>query len=103
MLLLERDYTQPDRIVGELLQPGGYLVLKKLGLDCCTENIDAVKVGQQDKYRPGTVKCECVSPCLVHQQSLQQCTSSTQQEGSCQLQPDVRLVAGLLMHTAVSR
>lgn len=44
MLLLERDYTQPDRIVGELLQPGGYLVLKKLGLESCTDNIDAVKV-----------------------------------------------------------
>lgn len=44
MLLLERDLSQPDRIVGELLQPGGYLMLKKLGLDSCTENIDAVKV-----------------------------------------------------------
>lgn len=44
VLLLERDLTQPDRIVGELLQPGGYLVLKKLGLEECTENIDAVKV-----------------------------------------------------------
>lgn len=44
MLLLERDLSQPDRIVGELLQPGGYLVLKKLGLEDCTENIDAVKV-----------------------------------------------------------
>lgn len=46
MLLLERDFSQPDRIVGELLQPGGYLVLKKLGLESCTENIDAVKVSQ---------------------------------------------------------
>jgi hypothetical protein len=45
VLLLERDYSQPDRIVGELLQPGGYLVLKKLGLETCTDNIDAVKVG----------------------------------------------------------
>lgn len=44
MLLLERDLSQPDRIVGELLQPGGYLVLKKLGLEDCTDNIDAVKV-----------------------------------------------------------
>jgi len=44
VLLLERDLSQPDRIVGELLQPGGYLMLKKLGLESCTENIDAVKV-----------------------------------------------------------
>lgn len=29
VLLLERDLAQPDRIVGELLQPGGYLALKK--------------------------------------------------------------------------
>ena len=29
VLLLERDLSQPDRIVGELLQPGGYLALKK--------------------------------------------------------------------------
>ena len=44
MLLLERDFTQPDRIVGELLQPGGYLMLKRLGLERCTEGIDAQKV-----------------------------------------------------------
>ena len=44
MLLLERDLTQPDRIVGELLQPGGYLMLKRLGLEHTLENIDAQKV-----------------------------------------------------------
>lgn len=45
VLLLERDLSQPDRIVGELLQPGGYLQLKKLGLEGCVEGIDAIKVG----------------------------------------------------------
>ncbi len=45
MLLLERDLSQPDRIVGELLQPGGYLMLKRLGLEGCVEGIDSVKVG----------------------------------------------------------
>lgn len=30
--VVERDLTEPDRIVGELLQPGGYRALKKLGL-----------------------------------------------------------------------
>ncbi len=44
MLLLERDLTQPDRIVGELLQPGGYLMLKRLGLHECTTEIDSQKV-----------------------------------------------------------
>lgn len=31
-LTLERDLSEPDRIVGELLQPGGYNALKELGL-----------------------------------------------------------------------
>ena len=31
--VIERDLKQPDRIVGELLQPGGCKALKKLGLN----------------------------------------------------------------------
>jgi squalene monooxygenase len=45
VLLLERDLAQPDRIVGELLQPGGYLMLKRLGLAGAVLGIDAQKVG----------------------------------------------------------
>lgn len=30
--VIERDLTEPDRIVGEYLQPGGYLKLIELGL-----------------------------------------------------------------------
>jgi squalene monooxygenase len=45
VLLLERELSQPDRIVGELLQPGGYLLLKRLGLAHCCDGIDAQKVG----------------------------------------------------------
>lgn len=30
--IIERDLSEPDRIVGELLQPGGYNALLKLGL-----------------------------------------------------------------------
>ena len=44
VLLLERDLSQPDRIVGELLQPGGFLKLKSLGLASCVEGIDSQKV-----------------------------------------------------------
>lgn len=44
VLLLERDLSQPDRIVGELLQPGGYVMLKKLGLEACVDGIDAQRV-----------------------------------------------------------
>lgn len=44
VLVLERDLTEPDRIVGELLQPGGYLKLLELGLTDCLEGIDAQRV-----------------------------------------------------------
>ena len=32
VVVVERDLKEPDRIVGELLQPGGYRALKELGL-----------------------------------------------------------------------
>lgn len=32
MHAIERDLSEPDRIVGELLQPGGYLKLVELGI-----------------------------------------------------------------------
>ncbi|KAL1943664.1 hypothetical protein VTO73DRAFT_4109 [Trametes versicolor] len=40
--LLERSLAEPDRIVGELLQPGGIMALKNLGLESCVEGIDAI-------------------------------------------------------------
>lgn len=42
--LLERSLAQPDRIVGELLQPGGVLALRELGMEDCLDGIDAVPV-----------------------------------------------------------
>jgi squalene monooxygenase len=42
--LLERSFAEPDRIVGELLQPGGWAALRALGIGDCVENIDAVPV-----------------------------------------------------------
>jgi squalene monooxygenase len=44
VLLLERWLKEPDRIVGELLQPGGVSALEKLGLAHCLEDIDAIPV-----------------------------------------------------------
>ena len=44
VILLERSLKQPDRIVGELLQPGGVSALEKLGLSDCLEEIDSVRV-----------------------------------------------------------
>lgn len=48
VILLERWMREPDRIVGELLQPGGVAALKKLGLDDCLEGIDAIHVKGYD-------------------------------------------------------
>ena len=42
--LLEKSLKEPDRIVGELLQPGGVSALKELGLENCLEEIDSVRV-----------------------------------------------------------
>ena len=44
VILLEKSLKEPDRIVGELLQPGGVEALEKLGLRHCLEEIDAVTV-----------------------------------------------------------
>ncbi|WWD18298.1 hypothetical protein CI109_102748 [Kwoniella shandongensis] len=44
VVVLERDLSEPDRIVGELLQPGGVEALEKLGLGSVLEGIDAVPV-----------------------------------------------------------
>ncbi|KAK9447007.1 squalene epoxidase-domain-containing protein [Limtongia smithiae] len=50
VLVIERDWSEPDRIVGELLQPGGVLALTKLGLRDCLEGIDAVPVYGYDVF-----------------------------------------------------
>ncbi|KAF4075994.1 hypothetical protein AMELA_G00225250 [Ameiurus melas] len=39
--VVERDLCEPDRIVGELLQPGGYRALRELGLEGAAEGMDA--------------------------------------------------------------
>ncbi|KAL8706168.1 MAG: hypothetical protein Q9201_000746 [Fulgogasparrea decipioides] len=44
VILLEKSLKEPDRIVGELLQPGGVQALEKLGLRDCLEDIDGIRV-----------------------------------------------------------
>ena len=46
--LLEKSLKEPDRIVGELLQPGGVKALEELGLRDCLEEIDAIRVKGYD-------------------------------------------------------
>ncbi|CAG8438582.1 8709_t:CDS:10 [Ambispora leptoticha] len=53
VLLIERDLSEPDRIVGELLQPGGVLALEKLGLAGCLENIDSISCHGYIVFRDG--------------------------------------------------
>ena len=55
ILVLERDLTEPDRIIGELMQPGGVNALKELNLSHLLDGIDAQEVngyklikGQED-------------------------------------------------------
>ena len=44
VVLLERSLEEPNRIVGELLQPGGVRALQKLGLQQCLDGIEAIPV-----------------------------------------------------------
>ncbi|KAF2156720.1 ERG1 squalene epoxidase [Myriangium duriaei CBS 260.36] len=48
VILLEKSLKEPDRIVGELLQPGGVSALEKLGMQDCLEDIDAITVEGYD-------------------------------------------------------
>ncbi|KIJ60517.1 hypothetical protein HYDPIDRAFT_183572 [Hydnomerulius pinastri MD-312] len=42
--LIERSMSEPDRIVGELLQPAGVAALQKLGMESALEGFDAIPV-----------------------------------------------------------
>jgi len=50
VLVLERDMSEPDRIVGELLQPGGVRALQLLGLEDALDGIDAVPAEGYDIF-----------------------------------------------------
>ena len=46
VLVIERDlFEKPDRIVGELMQPGGMLALDRLGMKECAESIGSLCTG----------------------------------------------------------
>lgn len=56
VLVVERDLSEPNRIVGELLQPGGVRALKLLGMESATEGIDAVPVHGYEIFLRGKAK-----------------------------------------------
>ncbi|KAI5430459.1 hypothetical protein KIW84_034874 [Lathyrus oleraceus] len=51
--VIERDLSEPDRIVGELLQSDGYLKSLELGLEDCVNEIDAQRVFGYALYKDG--------------------------------------------------
>ncbi|VYS67761.1 unnamed protein product [Arabidopsis thaliana] len=51
--VIERDLREPERIMGEFMQPGGRLMLSKLGLEDCLEGIDAQKATGMTVYKDG--------------------------------------------------
>ncbi|KAL4792377.1 squalene epoxidase-domain-containing protein [Aspergillus venezuelensis] len=65
VLLLEQSLKEPDRIVGELLQPGGVSALEQLGLRDCLEGIEAIPTeGYYVSYlgKPVTIPYPIQSP-----------------------------------------
>ncbi len=51
--VVEKDFSEQDRIVGELLQPGGVQKLHELGLESCLEGIDAAEVTGYAIFKEG--------------------------------------------------
>ncbi|CDO96104.1 unnamed protein product [Kluyveromyces dobzhanskii CBS 2104] len=54
VLIVERDWSMPDRIVGELMQPGGLRALRSLGMIQAINNIDAIPVTGYSVFYNGT-------------------------------------------------
>mmetsp|Transcript_7053 Transcript_7053/g.18003 ORF Transcript_7053/g.18003 Transcript_7053/m.18003 type:complete len:510 (+) Transcript_7053:131-1660(+) len=57
VLVVERDLSMPERIVGELLQPGGVRKLNELGLSDAVEGIDAQEIYGYAMFRDGKTTC----------------------------------------------
>ncbi|XP_010454706.1 PREDICTED: squalene epoxidase 5 [Camelina sativa] len=51
--VIERDMRAPERMMGEFMQPGGRLMLSKLGLEDCLEGIDAQIATGMAVYKDG--------------------------------------------------
>ncbi|EOA20416.1 hypothetical protein CARUB_v10000725mg [Capsella rubella] len=51
--VIERDMREPERMMGEYMQPGGRLMLSKLGLEDCLEGIDAQIATGMTLYKDG--------------------------------------------------
>lgn len=57
VMIVERDWSIPDRIVGELMQPAGLKGLKELGMIHAVNNIDAIAVkGYHIEFNSNTIQ-----------------------------------------------
>ncbi|KAG2239599.1 hypothetical protein Bca52824_091557 [Brassica carinata] len=57
--VIERDMREPVRMMGEFMQPGGRLMLSKLGLQDCLEEIDAQKSTGIRLFKDGKETAAC--------------------------------------------
>ncbi|TEA11020.1 Squalene monooxygenase [Colletotrichum sidae] len=88
VILLERWMKEPDRIVGELLQPGGITALRQLGLADALEGIDAIPCyGYKVSYHGRGVDIPYPSfdedGRVVHGVNTEAPASAKQKEGRC--------------------
>lgn len=89
VILIEKSLKQPDRIVGELLQPGGVQALEKLGIRDCLEDIDAVKVFGYDVIYYGE-EVRIPYPVNAREEEEQSKTTSDEMRGTKRKRPEGR-------------
>lgn len=70
VLIIERDWLRPDRIVGELMQPAGVKALRELGMSSAFSNINAVDVtGYYINFRGKSIELDYplkLDACTTH-------------------------------------
>ncbi|KAL8668010.1 MAG: hypothetical protein Q9168_007115 [Polycauliona sp. 1 TL-2023] len=98
VILLEKSLKEPDRIVGELLQPGGVQALKKLGLRDCLEDIDAIRVkGYEVIYYGAGVEISYPSN-AAGDDDREEAEHTSEKQDSIPNQPGVRRPEGRSFH-----
>ncbi|XP_069777003.1 squalene monooxygenase isoform X2 [Narcine bancroftii] len=102
--VIERDLKEPDRIVGELLQPGGYLALKALGLEGAVEGLDARKVNGYIIYDMES-KTEVEIPYPLDEDGQVQCGTAFHHgrfimglRNAAMAEPNVKFIEGTVTH-----
>ncbi|KAM0716611.1 hypothetical protein Q7P37_008056 [Cladosporium fusiforme] len=89
VIVLERSLKEPDRIVGELLQPGGVQALETLGLRDCLEDIDAIKVFGYDVIYYGK-EVQIAYPANARAEESEDMVSSDEMRGTKRKRPEGR-------------